>query len=73
MQIKKSESIIIFIYNNKYNLHSWPSGLRRYVKAVFSSEARVRIPSQPIIIIKVYDYFIYNNNNNKYIKYIAMA
>lgn len=26
----------------------WPSGLRRQVKALISSESRVRIPSQPI-------------------------
>ena len=29
-------------------LVEWPSGLRRQVKALISSEARVRIPSQPI-------------------------
>ena len=28
----------------------WPSGLRRQVKALISSEARVQIPSQPNII-----------------------
>ncbi len=42
-----------------YIVVEWPSGLRRQVKALISSEARVRIPSQPtkkyiIIIICVY-------------------
>ena len=39
-------------------LVEWPSGLRRQVKALISSEARVRIPSQPMqktTIIIYYD------------------
>jgi len=31
---------------------AWPSGLRRHVKAVISSEARVRIPPQPLVLDK---------------------
>ena len=27
-----------------WEVHSWPSGLRRYVKAVISPDARVRTP-----------------------------
>ena len=47
-------------------LVGWPSGLRRQVKALISSEARVRIPSQPlcnnfffiiIIIIMLIDFY----------------
>ncbi len=38
-------------------LVEWPSGLRRQVKALISSEARVRIPSQPIYIY----YFIHTH------------
>ena len=34
------------------NTVEWPSGLRRQVKALISSEARVRIPSQPAIPVK---------------------
>ena len=34
-------------------LVEWPSGLRRQVKALISSEARVRIPSEP----KIYFFF----------------
>ncbi len=35
-------------------LVEWPSGLRRQVKALISSEARVRIPSQPYIYIYIF-------------------
>ena len=34
---------------NAIALVEWPSGLRRQVKALISSEARVRIPSQPSV------------------------
>ena len=41
-------------------LVEWPSGLRRQVKALISSEARVRIPSQPTKIF----YNTYHSINN---------
>jgi hypothetical protein len=31
---------------------AWPSGLRRWIKAPVSSEARVRIPPLPIILFE---------------------
>ena len=38
IQLARVDSILV----------EWPSGLRRQVKALISSEARVRIPSQPL-------------------------
>ena len=37
----------IFLYVIRRARVEWPSGLRRQVKALISSGARVRIPSQP--------------------------
>ena len=39
----------VCMYTTRITMVEWPSGLRRQVKALISSEARVRIPSQPRI------------------------
>ncbi len=40
--------ICLFLMVDNIYMVGWPSGLRRQVKALVSSEARVRIPPQPL-------------------------
>ena len=47
-------------------LVEWPSGLRRQVKALISSEARVRIPSQPLRTYVTKYLFLYGGTAFKY-------
>ena len=63
-------SSLLKTYLNQVNvvlesMTGWPSGLRRQIKALVSSEAWVRIPLQSIVFSSCYSLFMFWQRNNK--------